>query len=58
MDMDISNMKVSPPLVEKGSDKNYLASMGIYCFDAKVMEQALDNTYADFGKEIVPHAYS
>ena len=28
--------------------------MGIYIFDAKVLEEALDNEFTDFGKEIIP----
>jgi glucose-1-phosphate adenylyltransferase len=34
----------------------YLASMGIYVFNADVMEKCLDNTLTDFGKEIIPEA--
>ena len=34
--------------------KEYLASMGIYIFSAKAMEECLDNTMTDFGKEIIP----
>lgn len=37
-------------------EKEYLASMGIYIFNAKVMEEALDNEFTDFGKEIIPRA--
>ena len=37
-------------------EKEYLASMGIYIFNAKVMEEALDNDYTDFGKEVIPLA--
>lgn len=37
-------------------EKEYLASMGIYIFNAKVMEEALNNDYTDFGKEIIPRA--
>lgn len=36
--------------------KDYLASMGIYIFDAKVMEASLNNKLTDFGKEIIPDA--
>jgi glucose-1-phosphate adenylyltransferase len=35
-------------------EKEYLASMGIYIFNAEAMEQALDNDFKDFGKEIIP----
>ncbi len=34
--------------------KEYLASMGIYIFDARILERALDNDFNDFGKEIIP----
>ncbi len=36
--------------------KDYLASMGIYIFSAKAMEESLDNKLTDFGKEIIPEA--
>jgi len=35
-------------------EKEYLASMGIYIFNADAMEEALDKSYTDFGKEIIP----
>lgn len=38
------------------SDKEYLASMGIYIFNAKAMEECLNNAMTDFGKEIIPAA--
>ena len=34
--------------------RDYLASMGIYIFDADVMEAALDNDFTDFGKQVIP----
>lgn len=34
----------------------FLASMGIYVFNRKVLVQLLDNTYTDFGKHIIPNA--
>ena len=37
-----------------GPDKEYLASMGIYIFNAKTMEECLNNSMTDFGKEIIP----
>jgi glucose-1-phosphate adenylyltransferase len=37
-------------------EKEYLASMGIYIFNAPVMEELLNNDYKDFGKEIIPMA--
>jgi glucose-1-phosphate adenylyltransferase len=43
----------SPPIE---NDRKYLASMGIYIFNADTMEKLLDNNYTDFGKEIIPLA--
>jgi glucose-1-phosphate adenylyltransferase len=34
----------------------YLASMGIYIFNADTMESCLDNALTDFGKEVIPQA--
>ena len=34
----------------------YQASMGIYVFNRKVLEECLDNDFADFGKHIIPAA--
>ncbi|MBN1649387.1 MAG: glucose-1-phosphate adenylyltransferase [Spirochaetales bacterium] len=34
--------------------KEYLASMGMYIFNADTMEKVLDNNLTDFGKEIIP----
>ncbi len=59
-DMDISDYKVNPTYLEnslgvKADESNeYLASMGIYIFSAKTMEEVLDNDKTDFGKEIIP----
>lgn len=56
-DMDISDWKI--PLEDKNGipeDKEFLASMGIYIFNANVLEDVLNNTYKDFGKEIIPNA--
>ena len=58
MDRDITHMRIPPNLhpdkaqLEQG--REYLASMGIYCFNADAMETALDNKHTDFGKEIMP----
>ncbi len=42
-------------LGQKRTEKNeYIASMGIYIFNAKEMENALNNDKTDFGKEIIP----
>ncbi len=41
----------------KGRD--YLASMGIYVFNKKVLNELLDGTsYSDFGKEVIPFSIS
>jgi glucose-1-phosphate adenylyltransferase len=37
-------------------DDLYLASMGIYVFNRKVIAELLDNPLSDFGKHIIPHA--
>ena len=41
-----------------GTTDSYLASMGIYIFNAAAMESSLDNELKDFGKEIIPLAIS
>lgn len=57
---DISHLKVpaklhpDPKLLAAG--REYLASMGIYVFTAKALQEALNNEAADFGKEIIPQA--
>ena len=59
-DLDISDYKVNPKYLmnslgeEVNTSNEYLASMGIYIFTAKTMEEALDNDKTDFGKEIIP----
>jgi glucose-1-phosphate adenylyltransferase len=55
---DISDFKIP---AELRSDKNpkedgYLASMGIYVFNAQNMEKCLANELTDFGKEVIPQA--
>jgi glucose-1-phosphate adenylyltransferase len=39
---------------DRRGHKDYLASMGIYIFDAPLMEKALSGSENDFGKEIIP----
>jgi glucose-1-phosphate adenylyltransferase len=40
-----------------GSDKPYLASMGIYCFRKRALQESLGGTDAeDFGREVIPSA--
>ena len=45
--------------VMQATGRNYLASMGIYMFNKKVLYELLNQTYpaaTDFGKEIIPNA--
>lgn len=54
-DADISDWKI--PEKARGNlpaEKEFLASMGIYIFNANTMEEVLNNDYTDFGKEIIP----
>ncbi len=58
---DISHMKFPKEILKEKNlpvddSKEYLASMGIYIFNADTMEKVLDNNYTDFGKEIIPTA--
>ena len=58
--LDISDYKVNPAYLQESlgevanESNEYLASMGIYIFSAKTMEEVLDNDKTDFGKEIIP----
>ncbi len=58
MDMNIDDWKI--PTEARGNlpaEKEYLASMGIYIFNADTMEKVLggeNEKYTDFGKEILP----
>jgi len=55
---DISDYRLptelNPDKTAKGD--RYLASMGIYVFNAKAMESCLANELTDFGKEVIPQA--
>jgi len=60
-DLDISEYRIPEKLMQNSlhtvvnNNNEYLASMGIYIFDARVMEEILQsNVSADFGKEIIP----
>ena len=56
---DISDFRApSELLTEKNKDDCYLASMGIYVFNSKTMDECLANELTDFGKEIIPAAIS
>jgi glucose-1-phosphate adenylyltransferase len=48
--------KKRPALDRMISRSSYLASMGVYVFNAKVLRKALDNNDADFGHEVIPHS--
>ncbi|MDR0643490.1 MAG: glucose-1-phosphate adenylyltransferase [Treponema sp.] len=52
---DVSTFRAPKELTGDKKDA-YLASMGIYIFNAQAMEDCLDNEMTDFGKEIIPHA--
>ncbi|HBA83254.1 MAG TPA: glucose-1-phosphate adenylyltransferase [Verrucomicrobia bacterium] len=39
-------------------DERFMASMGIYVFNKKVLEKLLDNEFSDFGKDIIPASIS
>ncbi len=55
---DITHLRIPPEIQPEEnietSGKEYLGSMGIYCFNAATLERALDNNMDDFGKEILP----
>ncbi|MBQ5471297.1 MAG: glucose-1-phosphate adenylyltransferase [Treponema sp.] len=61
IDLDLTDWKIPKSLretnVEDINQKEYLASMGIYIFNAKTLEELLNgNDSKDFGKEIIPNA--
>ena len=53
---DIAEYRLPQDIRPAGAspDKEYLASMGIYIFDADLMEEALAGDANDFGKEVIP----
>jgi glucose-1-phosphate adenylyltransferase len=54
---DIAEYKVPEELKrDKTGGDEYLASMGIYVFNAETMESSLNNDLTDFGKEIIPQS--
>jgi glucose-1-phosphate adenylyltransferase len=54
---DISDFRAPVEIFEdKTKDDHYLASMGIYIFSTKAMEDCLANDLTDFGKEVIPAA--
>ncbi len=63
-DVDITSYKVGQKFMKESlgvsvtRENEYLASMGIYIFNSKTMEEVLDNKKTDFGKEIIPQEIS
>ncbi|WP_437185925.1 glucose-1-phosphate adenylyltransferase [Planctomicrobium sp. SH668] len=56
---ELSQFRTDPAWIESqgipSNGRQYLASMGIYLFNAKVLIEALEKTtYHDFGKEVFP----
>jgi glucose-1-phosphate adenylyltransferase len=41
---------------DKTAGRHYLASMGVYIFNAGALKKALTGNDTDFGKEIIPHS--
>ena len=59
-DAVLDTLKLTPAMeknmnVHREGD-SFLASMGIYVFNRKVIAELLDNPLSDFGKHIIPHA--
>jgi glucose-1-phosphate adenylyltransferase len=58
LEKDISSLKIPRKLAGSLENyqegKDYLASMGIYIFNAEALERVLDSDEDDFGKEIIP----
>ncbi len=58
LEKDVSELVVPehlhPDKQQLKQGKEYLASMGIYCFTAQALEKALDNDLTDFGHEVIP----
>lgn len=59
-DADITDFRVPEKVMQDGlgkpvtGEREYLASMGIYIFNARSMGEVLDNNKTDFGKEVIP----
>ncbi len=56
-DKDINDHKIPDAVKKKegiAPHKDYLASMGIYIFNADALHRGLDNDFTDFGKEVIP----
>ena len=61
-DAILDTLKLTPQMRSnlniRGEGESFLASMGIYVFNRKVICELLDNPLSDFGKHIIPHAIS
>lgn len=59
LERDIEYLKIPDSeefkTISREGGREYLASMGIYLFNAGVLEKALDNSMTDFGKELIPY---
>ena len=59
-DSVLKELRMPPQQLERcwlpPTEERYLANMGIYLFNRKVLEASLDNDFADFGKHIIPAA--
>ncbi|MBI9096939.1 MAG: glucose-1-phosphate adenylyltransferase [Spirochaetaceae bacterium] len=53
-DKDINDLKIPQSSSHNSQDKEFLASMGIYIFNATTMKEGLNNDEHDFGKQIIP----
>jgi glucose-1-phosphate adenylyltransferase len=55
----ISGLALSPAIEQRlttpSGERRCLASMGIYVFNRSALADALDNSMADFGKEVIPN---
>jgi glucose-1-phosphate adenylyltransferase len=54
---DRAGMEASPDLLARfgaAADRPYLASMGIYLFDKRVLAEDLCNDFRDFGHHVIP----
>ena len=56
LNIDEYRIPADTPDIDKNiiAEKPFLASMGMYIFNASVLEGLLDNSFTDFGKEIIP----
>ena len=54
---DLSALQIPPNLKKEwGTDRDHLASMGVYVFKIDVLEELLATAHLDFGKDILPRA--